>query len=204
MMILAPVKKYIVAVLVMAFCSSCSYLIGLHGLGPVYQKKNKGKEKDLVLEVSLRNDTLYADGNANLEMTANLKYVGDGYYYFNLTPLTWRMDGGGAMPNAFHRTFYYGNEKCRVMEDCIMRNEHRLSHYLLRSGKCLTSEHLLDVNRLLCPGVRLPLDADYIETARNWRNTEYGEYQMELCYITEFQDTIRSNKVKFWYFEKRE
>lgn len=70
----------------MAFCSSCSYLIGLHGLGPVYQKRNKGKEKDLVLEISLRNDTLYANENANLEMTANLKYVGNGYYYFDCTP----------------------------------------------------------------------------------------------------------------------
>ena len=56
----------------MAFCSSCSYLTGLHGLGSIYQKKNKGKEKSLVLEVSLRNDTLYANENANLEMTANL------------------------------------------------------------------------------------------------------------------------------------
>lgn len=201
---MAPIKKYIVALLVMAFCSSCSYLIGLHGLGPVYQKRNKGKEKDLVLEISLRNDTLYANENANLEMTANLKYVGNGYYYFDCTPLTWRMDGGVTCPNSFHRTFYYGNEKCRVMEDLIMHNEHRISHYLLRSGKCLTLEHSLDMNRLLCPSVKLPFDADYIETARNWRNTEYGEYQMELCYITESQDTIRSNIVTFWYLEKRE
>lgn len=199
---MAPFKKYIVAVLVMAFCSSCSYMIGLHGLGPVYQKKNKGKEKSLVLEVSLRDDTLYANGNTNLEMTANLKYVGDGYYYFGLTPHTWRMDGGVASPNAFLRTFYHGNGKCGVMEDFIMPNEHRLSDYLLRSGKRLTFEHSLDVNRLLCPGVMFPLDADSMGTARNWRNTEYGEYQMELCYITEFQDTIRSNKVTFWYLEE--
>ena len=201
---MAPVKKYIVALLVMAFCSSCSYLIGLQGLGSVYQKKNKGKEKSLVLEVSLRNDTLYANENANLEMTANLKYVGDSYYYFDRIPLIWRMDGGVARPNAFHRTFYYGNEKCQVMEDLIMHNEQCLSHYLLRSGKYLTFEHSLDMNRLLCPGVKFPLDAYYIETARNWRNTEFGEYQMELCYITEFQDTIRSNKVTFWYLEKSE
>ena len=199
---MAPVKKYVVALLVMAFCSSCSYLIGFHGLGPVYQKKNKGKEKDLVLEVSLREDTLFANENANLEMTVNLKYVGNEYYYCDRTPLVWRMDGGVTRPNSFHRTFYYGNEKCRVMEDLIMHNEQSISHYLLRSGKCLTFEHSLDLNRLLCPGVNLPLDADYIETARNWRNTEYGEYQMELYYITEFQDTIRSNKVTFWYLEK--
>jgi len=199
---MAPFKKYIVSVLVMAFCSSCSYIIGLNGLGPVYQKKNKGKEKSLVLEISLSDDTLYANVNAHLEMTANLKYVGDGYYYFSLTPLTWRMDGGVASPNAFLRTFYYGNGKCGVMEDSIMHNEHRLSDYLLRSGKHLTFEHSLDVNRLLCPGIMLPLDADYMETARNWRNTEYGEYQMELYYITELQDTIRSNEVTFWYLEK--
>ena len=200
---MAFLKKYIVAVLVMAVLSSCSKLIRDFGMEHRYRQKNKGKEGYLVLEVSLRDDTIFANGSACLEMTANLKYFGDDYYYFHIPPSVWRMDGGVAMPNAFLRTFYYCNEKCRVMEDFVMHSEgYKYHNYLLRPGKCMTFIHGLDVNRLLPPDVKLPLDADYMETARNWRNTDYGEYQMELCYITEFQDTIRSNKVTFWYLEE--
>ena len=188
------VKKYIVALLVMVTLNSCSLLIRDFGLESKYLQKNKGKEENLVLKVSIHNDTIFANEDARLEMMATLKYSGDGYYYFNLSPLVWRMDGGVAIPNAFLRTFYHGNEKCEVKEDFIMHNEHRYSNYLLRPNKCLTFKHSFDVKRVCSSGTN----------SKNMDGTEYGEYQMDLYYITEFQDTIRSNRVTFWYLEKNE
>ena len=187
------VKKYIVALLVMVTLNSCSMLIRDSGLESSFLQKNKGKERNLALEVSIFNDTIFANDDARLEGMVTLKYLGDGYYYFKLSPLVWRMDGGVAIPNAFLRTFYYGNEKCGVKEDFIMHNEHRIGNCILRPKKHMKFEYSFDVKRLYRP------EMEWV----NNNSMEYGEYQMELYYITEFQDTIRSNRVSFWYFEKK-
>lgn len=183
---MALYKKFIITIIITVIFSSCSNIIYMFGLESKYSNRNKGKQTDLVLEVSIPNDTLYASGDHYLKVKAILKYTGDNYYYFNLSPLTWKIDWGIADSNSFLRTFYHNNEKCRVSMDLKLANEHRYSNYLLRPRKCMTFECPLDLTRLIYPGTN---------------DIEYGEYQMDMYYITDFQDTIRSNKVTFWYLE---
>lgn len=183
---MALFKKFIITIIITVMFGSCSHIISMFDLASVCENKNRGKEGNLVLLVSIPNDTLYASGDHYLKVKAILKYTGDNYYYFKLSPLTWRMDWVTADANSFLRTFYYNNEKCRVSMDLKLYDEQRYSNYLLRPQKCLTFECPLDLTRLISPSTN---------------STEYGEYHMDMYYITDFQDTIRSNKVTFWYFE---
>lgn len=191
--IMESVKKYLVAVIVLFLISSCSQTIRIFDLESVYLQKNKGKEQNLVLEITIPNDTIFAEQETQSKVTVVLKYFGDGFYYFNTSPQIWRMDGGIATPNSFLRTFFHNNEECRVREDLLMRNDinPKYCNYLLRSGKSMVFEEPFDLKRLICKGTKFDTE-----------NHNYGEYQVQLSYITIFGDTICSNIVNLWYVEK--
>lgn len=185
-------KKIIIAIVSMALFGSCSQSIRYFGLESKYLKNNHGKEKDLILEISISKDTIFANSNKEPVITAVLTYCGDEYYYFKTSPATWRMDSGIASPNSFLRLFFHNNEKCSVKEELIMHNDimPQYCNFLLYPQKSMTLKRPFNIERI------------YNEEKRNEeKNNQYGEYQVQMSYITEFNDTILSNKIKFWYLK---
>lgn len=187
------VKKYFVAVVLLFLLSSCSQSILIFDLQSMFLEKNKGKEQDLVLEISIPNDTVFAGKNTRLKLTMSLKYFGHSFYYFETSPHTFRMDDGIARPNSFLRTFFYDKEPCRVRENLVMSNDINPNYcnYLLYPGDSMVFEETFDLKRLICKESNFDVD-----------NFNYGEYQVQLFYITSFSDTVMSNIIDLRYIEQ--
>jgi len=157
---------------------------------------NKGKEQWLKLEITMPNDTLYADERSFFQATAKITYIGEEWYYFENPPLRSRMDMYPFMPNSVYRSFYHKGNPCRIVDENILlmpdeRGSKDNWHYKLRPGKSIDLDCSFDAKKLR-----------YGNAVWDEDNTEFGEYEMQLVLITELNDTIRSEKARFWYLEK--
>lgn len=190
---MGSVKKFSIAVIFLALFCSCSQSIQIFGLESRLLQKNKGKEQNLTLEISVTKDTLFYNKDTTSSVIAILKYRGSDFYYFATSPRTATMDFGVADPNSFIRSFYYDNEQCIIEIEPIIRNDLLLKYcnYLLRSGKSMVFKFPIDLKRIRCKK----------EAIFDTEHNKFGEYQVQLFYITEHGDTICSNKVNFWFLD---
>lgn len=194
----SSIKLNIALITLIAFVS-CSTFKRDSSPESKYFNNNKEKVSGLILEISFPDDTLYANKSTYSYATAKLTYIGEGSYYFKLGPLTARMDWNFMWPNSVSRTFYHMDEKCKLNKGSMLEMpdqrtfRSKYSRYMLRSGKSIAFCCEFDAKNLRCSG-------------SNWDedNNVFGEYEMQLVYITESNDTIYSDKIKFWYLEKDE
>lgn len=108
------------------------------------------------------------------------------------------MDMNFYWPNSINRVFYHMGNTCRIVDEKMLempdeRCQKDSWHYKLRAGKSIDFDCGFDAKQLRYG------DANWYED-----NAEFGEYEMQLIYITELNDTICSEKVRFWYLEKLE
>ena len=91
------------------------------------------------------------------------------------------------------------DSKCKINDEYMLHMPDqrdfisKYSYYKLRPGKSIDFDCGIDAKKLRYG------DAKWDED-----NSEFGKYEMQLVYITELKDTIRSEKVSFWYLEKDE
>ena len=190
-------KKYCFAVIMFLFMvfslQSCSYDYWDNLYSSVLGKNNEIISKEFTLSIETSPDTICSEDM--YYVTFKLKNNSDKNYFFRVVPNFCKW---GPMKNQFYLNVTYNGETC--IPDAVILDK-RMYEYnkILRSQKILKHKETFFTPRYIYNPARMEFVS---EDEKFYDNRNYGEYEIQGVYVTEFNDTIRSEVKKIWYLEK--
>ena len=190
-------KKYCFAVISLLFMvltlQSCSYGYWHDLYSSVLGKNNEIVSKEFTLSIETSPDTICSEDR--YYVTFKLKNNSDKNYFFREVPNFYKWE---PMKNQFYLNVTYYGETC--IPDAMMFDKKKYEYNkILRSQEILKYTKSFTTPRYIYNPARMEFVS---EDEKFYDNRNYGEYEIQGVYVTEFNDTIRSEVRKIWYLEK--
>lgn len=170
------------------------------------------ESSSLKLHLSVEQDTLYAEETLTLSFSLSTDRWLPNRIILNPESFEVVNTKESVLPNGIHVSIKHNGEKYEEPLPVIVRRLKPLKYWIAKYHHVLIEQEIhTPINRLF--NARMWDTAKDIfdtemsneekeEKVRKIQNRNYGEYEIQGIFVTEFNDTIRSEVKKIWYLEK--
>ena len=170
------------------------------------------ESSSLKLHLSVEQDTLYAEETLTLSFILSTDRWLPNRIILNPESFEVVNTKESVLPNGIHVSIKHNGEKYEEPLPVIVRRLKPLKYWIAKYHHVLIEQEIrTPINRLF--NARMWDTAKDIfdtemsneekeEKVRKIQNRNYGEYEIQGVFVTEFNDTIRSEVKKIWYLEK--